>query len=244
MNIIITAGGTRENIDGVRSITNTGTGALSSLIAEYFAVEEKTEKIYYVCSTASVRPKPSDKIEEVPIGSVQDLLDAMTDIAAKDKIDLIVHAMAVSDYTVASVVSAADVRALAMESSDTEEFLEKLAEADLNKKYTKLPSNASSPMILLKPTPKVIAKLKELFPKAQLIGFKLLDKVPHEELIDVAFRLLEKNGCGYVLANDYQSIREGCHTGYLVDKDKNEKEFLYKDGIAKGIVETVMGDFK
>ena len=36
MNIIITSGGTSENIDNVRKITNTATGALGSIIANEF----------------------------------------------------------------------------------------------------------------------------------------------------------------------------------------------------------------
>ncbi|MFO7160860.1 MAG: phosphopantothenoylcysteine decarboxylase, partial [[Clostridium] cellulosi] len=36
MNVLITAGGTTENIDPVRKIKNTATGRLGSLIAEEF----------------------------------------------------------------------------------------------------------------------------------------------------------------------------------------------------------------
>ena len=47
MNILITAGGTTETIDGVRSITNTGTGRLGSLIADEFEKSPMINNIYY-----------------------------------------------------------------------------------------------------------------------------------------------------------------------------------------------------
>ena len=46
--VLVTAGGTSEPIDNIRSITNTGTGALGSLIADAFAKDPQVERIVYV----------------------------------------------------------------------------------------------------------------------------------------------------------------------------------------------------
>ena len=43
----------------------------------------------------------------------------------------------------------------------------------------------------------VIGEIKKLSPETQLIGFKLLDGVSYEELIEVATKLREKNKADY-----------------------------------------------
>ena len=72
VNILITAGGTLEPIDRVRSITNTGTGKLGSLIADEFAKYENTGKIFYIHTVNSYVPK-TDKAILFPIRSTSDL---------------------------------------------------------------------------------------------------------------------------------------------------------------------------
>ena len=60
--------------------------------------------------------------------------------------------------------------------------------------------------------PKVISGIRQTSPDTLLIGFKLLSGVPHEELIDVGYRLLQKNDCDFVMANDSpdEAAREAC----------------------------------
>jgi phosphopantothenate---cysteine ligase (CTP) len=59
--IIITAGGTSEQIDGVRRITNMATGKLGSQICgELFRQDgDRISKIYYVCPQQAVQPNES-----------------------------------------------------------------------------------------------------------------------------------------------------------------------------------------
>ena len=53
MKIIITAGGTSERIDDVRTITNSSTGRLGYAIGEAFAKKsgDELERIYYLHGT-------------------------------------------------------------------------------------------------------------------------------------------------------------------------------------------------
>jgi phosphopantothenate-cysteine ligase len=76
------------------------------------------------------------------------------------------------------------------------------------------------------------------------VGFKLLDNVPHETLIDTAHRLLEKNHCAYVLANDARDIHGDTHIAYLVDRDRRLQRFSDKNEIARGITENVIKTLK
>lgn len=88
-------------------------------------------------------------------------------------------------------------------------------------------------MFKLDLTPKVIGEIKKLSPDTELIGFKLLDGVPHEELIKVASRLREKNKADYIIANDLSTIGNGKHPAYFVGEDGVMFEAETKDEIAK-----------
>ena len=41
-----------------------------------------------------------------------------------------------------------------------------------------------------------------------------------------------------------RTVTAGHHTGYLIDREKGEQEFVEKAGIAAGIARTIMGEFK
>lgn len=235
-NILITAGGTAEPIDGVRSITNTGTGKLGSLIAESVAKSEQTGTIFYVHTLQAVLPA-CDKVTLVPVQSTDDLEKAVRKLCAEEKIDVVIHSMAVSDYCVRAVV---DASVLAHKELDEAGILQLLDEADFRRQYHKLPSSMEHPVILLKQTPKILPIFRELLPEAVIVGFKLLDKVSHEVLIDTAHRLLVKNHCDYVLANDYSTVKAGNHEGFLIDEAKNERHCIGKQAIAECIAEVLL----
>ena len=113
--ILITAGGTSEPIDNIRSITNTGTGALGSLIADAFAKLPEVECIIYVHGRGAILPK-TEKAECVEAAYTQRLLETMRKYLTEEHPDAIIHSMAVSDYCVKSVVREEDVAAVVKES--------------------------------------------------------------------------------------------------------------------------------
>ena len=183
-----------------------------------------------------------DKIEEMPIQSTMDLLNAMKNLTSREDIDIIIHSMAVSDYTTASFVSLEEMlRLLAEGDCETvEEVAALLEKEDFRKKYNKLPSSIDDPIIMLKQTPKVLLLLRDLAPDAVIVGFKLLDHVPHEELMKVAENQINKNRTDFCLANDYETVVTPLHTGFLLDKQGRETRFEGKDAIAEGIVENTI----
>ena len=239
--IIITAGGTSEPIDEIRDITNKSTGRLGSLIAMEFAKHEDVEKIFYVHGRAAVLPE-HEKIEYVSIRSTQDLLDAMTKLISGNDIFAIIHSMAVSDYTTASFVSLEELLRLLAESDceTVEDVRGMLEREDFRKKYTKLPSSIDTPVIMLKQTPKVLSKLREMAPKAVIMGFKLLDHVSHEELMKVADAQIEKNKTDFCMANDYATVASPVHVGFILDKNGKEERYEGKEAIARGVADNVM----
>ena len=299
--ILITAGGTAEPIDNIRSITNTGTGALGSLIADSFAKSRSVERIVYVHGKNAFLPKTKKAvcIEAVSTAALQ---EAVRKACKEYSPDAIIHSMAVSDYSVGAVVRAEDLidiaaKAGASRASDKLEELssqviserigsaktaEQLAaaydylpdvkpgtakpakdpekaiqaerdtllklarEKDLRDEFNKIPSSAGSPVILLQPTPKIIPELRELAPEAVIVGFKLLDEVKKKELLDTAKRLMEKNDCDFVLANDYKTVQKGAdkHVGHLMARGGKVETFTGKQAIADGIAAAVLAELK
>lgn len=181
----------------------------------------------------------------IEIQSVADLKVAVTEIVYHHAIHGVVHSMAVSDYKVRSVSTvkslAEFLRERIAESGDLQaELLQGMDETDFRTSTGKLSSQMKSPLILLEPTPKIISLFREMLPQAVIVGFKLLSQVSEAELLDTAYRLLVKNHCDYVLANDATQISGDRHHGYLIDSDRNTQIYDTKQEIAEGIVEAVL----
>ena len=227
MKILITAGGTSERIDDVRTITNSSTGSLGFAIGTAFAAEEKVEKIYYLHGKRAVWPE-DEKVVPIEIGGVMDLKDSLTKVLTEDKIDAVIHAMAVSDYMVHQVTTLDKL----MGTEDPEHA------QDLS--GNKISSDIDDLIIHMKRSPKVISMIKQVSPDTTLVGFKLLSGVPHEELIDVGYRLLQKNSCDFVMANDLREIGRDFHRGYLIHKDKTYDTMNTNEEIADMIVKRVL----
>lgn len=231
MKIIITAGGTSERIDDVRTITNSSTGSLGLAIGEAFVREaEETgriERIYYLHGLRARAPE-HEVVTPVPIEGVLDLQANLTRILTEEKIDACIHAMAVSDYMVHQVTTLDKL----MGTEDPDHV------QDLS--GNKISSDIDDLIIHMKRSPKVISGIKKTSPETVLVGFKLLSGVPHEELIDVGYRLLQKNDCDFVMANDLKEIGPGVHRGYLIHRDKSVDTMETNEEIAEMIRRRVL----
>jgi len=246
MNILVTSGGTIENIDAVRSISNISSGKLGSLIAEKFIEESSVEKVFYICGRNSMQPQ-NDKLEILYVSSVLSLEDAVKQVFAKARIDIIIHCMAVSDYRVKAVTSAANLADLLLSNYTLFEKLGKqnaksAIAALIDKSESliqgdgKISSNVDDMIILMERTSKIINQFQTLSPKSTLVGFKLLDNVTLEALIDKGFQILTDNKCSFVLANNLKDINADQHIGYLIDRDKNYTRHETKAEIAAALV--------
>lgn len=252
MKILITAGGTTEPIDSVRSITNTSTGKLGSFIAKSYEKIAHITKIYYVCGKNSVVPE-SEKVEVIFVDTVASLEFTVRNIIQTETIDIIIHSMAVSDYRVKAVTSASmlsNTLSSKLGSIDTnhqqvtEEFIMLLFQDSETILSTdgKIRSDMKDLVLCMEQTPKIISLFRTIAPQAILVGFKLLDNVPFDELIDTAFHVLQDNKCSFVLANDLQDISSEQHIGYLIDESKNYKKCASKKEIADLIVLATMDE--
>lgn len=215
--IMITAGGTLEAIDGVRQIKNTSSGNLGAKIANTL-YNEQTD-IIYVSNRYAIRPvAPHEWIETE---SVLDVEEKMKAILTTRKVDIVIHGMAVADYTVSGI-----------ESNNVFYSKEDLI-------VSKLPSSNDEIKIVCKKAPKILPQIKQWQPHTFLVGFKLLNDVTEEELFDVAFNQLRKTRCNLVIANDLTSIKAGNHTGLFIYPEKQMDKVEGKDGIADFLKEVL-----
>jgi Phosphopantothenoylcysteine synthetase/decarboxylase len=250
MKVLITSGGTTERIDAVRSITNTSTGSLGSLIADCFATYGNIERITYICSKSAVKPK-SEKINRVVVDTVASLENAVKRLLSETDVDIIIHSMAVSDYRVKAVTSCdrlADQILLQKEQLDfttsqkVHDFSAQLlqnSQSVINGER-KISSDVENMILIMERTPKIISLFQSLSPQATLVGFKLLDNVSLETLINRGYQVLKDNNCSFVLANDFCEITENQHIGYLIDKSKNFSCHQTKQEIANAIVSATL----
>lgn len=247
MRILITAGGTTEAIDQVRSITNHSSGQLGVALAKAALTQQTTQIDYIIAKGASLPPR-DPRILLYPIESTAQLAATMAELLEKRPYDAVIHAMAVSDFT--PEVSTSQEHFLAglnrwltthrdaeVDGAAFNAILADIAQHTVAE--TKLSSKTEHLVLVLQQTEKIIAMIKEKQPDTLLIGFKLLVAVSEGELLQVAHDNLTKNHADYVLANDLTSIAEGRHHGYLIDHQKIVGEADTKADIAHLILDTL-----
>lgn len=247
-NIIITSGPTNEKIDAVMKITNMSTGALGAAVADTFLEErnEEIERIYYISTKMSYKPKvKSEKIQFITVESTQDLIEALEEIFATKKIDIIIHSAAVGDYAGKYAIRAEElvdeiwekVQNAKSKEEITKEMLMSIFEnpETVCNNTTKISSYEPHLMTMLTLTPKVISKIKQMAPEVTLVGFKLLEGVSKEELYDVASKLRQKNKADYIVANDLAKIGNGKHWAMII----NEKGIVAECETKKEIAQTL-----
>ena len=205
MKILVTSGGTSEAIDRVRSITNHSTGRLGLVITE--ALIKAGHEVCLITTSQAVKPASHPNLKIIEIKNTLDLLEEMRNLV-KDY-QVLIHSMAVSDYTPVYMTSIDEVQA----SQDLSEFLTK------HNTETKISSKEEAQILFLKKNPKIISLVKEWNPKIHLIGFKLLVDVSQEHLIQIARESLEKNQANLIVANDLTQISSDQHKAYLVEKN-------------------------
>lgn len=230
--ILITGGPSNEYIDEVMKITNMSSGYLGVKLAEEFANGDN-EVTLLLTKTVRYKPK-NNKIRVVNFETTESLVAAIEAESKSDrKYDLIIHSAAVGDYKPEYSFKLEDMaeelsKKLRAKYSDitsveegtiTDEILYVLKNPDCKIDDTsKISSNEENLTVKLELTPKVISSMRELFPDAYICGFKLLENVKEDELVNAAKGILEKNNIDLVFANDLAQLRRGNTSRLVVTK--------------------------
>lgn len=228
--ILITAGPTNEYIDEVMKITNMSTGRLGIELTRNFL--ESGDQVTLIGTRSVFRSGLFEKyhlagqenLRSIPIETTQDMLLALEQ-ESKNEYDLVIHSSAVGDYKPEFSFRMEDlakelVEAIALGQTTEEEILSILTNPSCKvDDDTKISSYEPHLTVKLTLTPKLISKLRNWYPNATLVGFKLLENVTKEHLIEVARKLCDKNDMDYIIANDLADLRQGQHLSFLVNKD-------------------------
>lgn len=171
--------------------------------------------VTYVYGKGSVFPATEDHndikrhhLELIEIETNKDL-ESTIEVSLKNRdFDIIIHAMAVSDYV-------PDGRKSGKISSEKEELLIKLVK-----------------------TRKVINIMRNIWPKSYLVGFKLVVQKRKEELQQIAQDFLKQSTADLIIANDSKDISDKHHVAYFVGNNQEITNLFYnKKEIAKGLID-------
>ena len=199
--ILVTSGGTMEYIDDVRVMTNISTGKLGCRIA--YSLGEADAKIFYVCGKNALQPGNDIPVTTIPVRTANDAMEAMKKIIIEEKIDAVVHAMAVSDFTFKRDVP------IKCKSNDLMGFIDHMRDT-------------------IVPNPKIIGMIKQWRPETILVGFKFEVGISKEDLIALAKASIDKNGCDMVVANDKKEMQKlHGHIAHFIYSDKMIKEHAF-----------------
>ena len=233
--ILITAGPTNEYIDEVMKITNMSTGRLGIELTKNYLNEGY--EVTLIATRSVIRSNLYERynlgnnpnLKTIPIETTEDMLKALVN-ESKNKYDLVIHSSAVGDYKPEFSFRMEDLaeelaNAIKEGLITKEEILSILTNPKCKvNDDTKISSYEPHLTVKLTLTPKLISRLRELFPEATLIGFKLLENVTKEHLLEVARKLCIKNNMDYIIANDLHDLRQGTHLSFLVNKDGYQNE--------------------
>lgn len=194
MEVLITAGGTEEPIDGVRAISNFSTGKTGAVIADIF--HKEGFKVTLLTSLKGI--SPVEKVEIIRYQTFNDLNRELKDLLSDREYSGVIHSAAVSDYSV--------------------DFIE--SEGIRFKPLTETKLDSSKPLrITLKPNFKIIDRIKD-YSSAPiiLIGFKLTKNASQKDIDKKVSNLFSSEMVDFVVQNDLISIHKNSHISAIYAK--------------------------
>jgi phosphopantothenate---cysteine ligase (CTP) len=171
MKVIVTTGPSFEPIDEVRRLTNFSTGELGVLLANRLAAAGC--EVWCLKGVGATYPGPLEGVRPLPFTTNQDLHEQLVELSRRESgsFNALFHVAALCDFKVKQVQnSAGQVCGSA-----------------------KIDSRVASLTLRLEPAPKIIALLRDLFPKTLLVGWKYELAGTRAEALTKAWRQLREN---------------------------------------------------
>ena len=219
MKILVTSGGTKVPIDGVRDITNMSHGTFGSRIAKafltlghevtYFAAQDAVDPLelridFNGVEHNEIRKPIADQIEGFQYWALK-VSPRFHRFNFRNYDD---YARELCNFCTQTkwTQGKPDIVVLAAAVSDY---------VVANPVGGKARSSDAM-TIQLTPAEKLINKVKEWLPETKLVGFKLLVNSTEAELFDAANKSIVTNHCDMVVANDLRDIKNNAHRLLLV----------------------------
>lgn len=209
--ILITAGATREPLDGVRFITNFSTGKTGAALADHFS--NQGFDVVYLHGPGAALPQSSN-VRTQQFSDFASLAQTLK-MELKQKYDFVVQAAAVSDFSVEEIRGA-----------------DGKIEPD-----GKIRSNQELEL-KLKRNPKLVLNLKEWSQPHQptVIAFKLTNTQDTKERSKAVDRLLSRPEIDAVVWNDLSDVGFDRHSGLIFWKNMKPTKFTTKIELAEGLI--------
>lgn len=213
--ILVTAGGTREPIDGVRFITNFSTGRTGATLADQF--QNAGFDVVYLHGQGAAEPRHAS-IKKITYTDYHSLEDALKKVLREQTFAAVVQAAAVSDFSVAEI------------------------EKSGSKAGGKLQSGQNL-TVHLAPNPKLVLNIKEWSgkPSPRVIAFKLTDTDDKKQRKDAVDRLLGRKEIDAVVWNDISEVGPHAHTGRVFKKGGDPIDFTNKFELGTTLLDIIDG---
>ncbi len=204
MKVIVTCGPSYERIDQVRRLTNFSTGELGVHLSNQLA--RAGFEVFCLKGSGATHPGPGEHCHLNLFDTNDDLLDLLKQTSAAHEIAAVFHVAALCDYKVKRVE---DDQGRSCDSP-------------------KIASRSGALTLSLEPATKVIAKMRDLFPEAMLVGWKYELAGTRPEALSKAARQMQESrtnacvlngqayGSGFAFCRPTEPILECQDKGELV----------------------------
>lgn len=217
VNCIVTAGPTYEPLDEVRRLTNFSSGKLGSQLADFLVAQGHQVTLLYGHYSTYHEQQSAQHI--VSFDTTLDLRTKLESLA-KEKVNAVFHAAAVSDFGFGKVFARGAGGELREVTSG------------------KISTRDGTLLAELVPTPKIIAILRELFPTSRIVGWKYEVNGDRESVIAKAVQQMRENKTDACVAN-------GKAYGFgfgLVSADGAQKHFSDTRELYAALEELAVGE--
>ncbi|MHA1893702.1 MAG: bifunctional phosphopantothenoylcysteine decarboxylase/phosphopantothenate--cysteine ligase CoaBC [Candidatus Helarchaeota archaeon] len=218
--ILLTAGPTREYIDGVRFITNPSTGRMGVAIARE-AILRGAEQVTIVYGKGTAELPQNENVKIIYVTSAEEMNAAVEKELKTGHYDAFICSAAIADYT------------------------------PIDKKNYKIRSQAPNGLtIQLKTTDKCIKVARNADSEVSICAFKAEYNVPKDDLIERAYKGMQKYSADLMVANDVGKDKRGFESKtnevYIIDQDKNVDHVPLEDKnlIATKIIDQIVEKIK
>ncbi len=180
LKVLVTGGGTKEDIDGVRFLSNLSTGKTACTIATH--LHEQGHEVTFLQATGSAQA--SEQLTVRTFSDFTSLANLLKEELKAGSYDALIHAAAVSDYS------------LEVLKTDEEEYPLPLRE--------KLSSQREKINLELKRNPKLIDQVLSFNPdkKTKLVGFKFTNTTSEKEQKSQIEKLFAASKADLIVHND------------------------------------------
>lgn len=207
--ILISAGSTWVAIDRVRVITNIFSGRTGLEIAKYARGKGAVVTVLMGCGSVPLDKKSINGIRVIGFKYFDELSDLVEREVGSRVYDILIHSAAVSDYRPVRVDSG------------------------------KIKSGREDLIIKLKPTVKIVDRIKTLDPSIFLVKFKLEVEASDKELIEIAYKSMLVSRADLIVANNLGDCK-----AYIIDPAKNVVVVHDRKNLAENLLKIVYQKFK